>query len=117
MYRSGLDGLTEQLRALEAQKLRLESDLAGMKRIRFPQRVARATVALLVLSGVAFVSSFLGYRHAVIEIEKAAFQDALVLRLRADRCNERLREALASGTRSVPEEVRLFLSGPVQAPP
>lgn len=96
MYRSSLDGLTEQVRALEAEKRRLEADLVGMTRIRLPQRALRVAIALLLLGGSAAVGGVLGYRHAVVSLEAASQRDAQAALWRIQRCNARLSEVLES---------------------
>ena len=96
MYRSSLDGLTEQIRSLEEQKRRLEANLVGMTRIRGPRRALRLAIALLVLSGACLLGSGLGYRHAVIQLQEASQEDARTARWRIEECRTRLREALVS---------------------
>jgi hypothetical protein len=94
MYRNSLDGLAEQVRALEEQKHLLEADLTGLRHMRWPQRALRVGflgVALLVAAGVG---SILGYRHAVFDLAEASQADARTAARRIDLCNERLREVL-----------------------
>jgi hypothetical protein len=96
MYRSNFDGLTEQIRALEEQKRRLETDLVGMTRIRWPQRALRVAIALLVLLGAGVLGSALGYRHAVVELRRASQEDARTALYRIEQCHGRLRQVLTS---------------------
>jgi hypothetical protein len=63
MYRGSLDGLAEKVRALEEERGRLEVDLAGMRRIRWPQRALRLGVALLALLAATVFGGAIGYRH------------------------------------------------------
>jgi len=95
MYRDNLEGLTEQIRALEEQRLRLEADLVGMKNMKRPQRALRVTLAALVLAAVGFAGGALGYRHAVIQLQEASRDDARTALRRIERCNERLKEVRA----------------------
>jgi len=95
MYRSSLDGLTEQLRSLEEQKRRLEADLAGMKRIRWPQRAVRLAIAALAVTGTALAGGALGFRHAVIQLREVSQQDVRTAVWRSERCQERLTQALS----------------------
>ena len=92
MYRDSLDGLTEQIRSLQEQKVQLEVDLVGMKSMRWPQRALRAFVALLVLAGASAAGGVLGYRHAVIQLREASQQDARTALSRIERCNARTKE-------------------------
>jgi hypothetical protein len=95
MYRSSLDGLSEQIRFLEEQKRRLEADLVGLKRMRWPQRAFRISIAALVFSGTGSVGWVLGYRHAAIQVREAAERDAWAYLERIDQCDEQRRELLA----------------------
>jgi hypothetical protein len=96
MYRSNFDGLTEQIRALEEQKRRLEADLVGMTRIRWPQRALRVVIALLVFVGAGVLGSALGYRHAVVELQRASQDDARTALHRIEQCHDRLRQVITS---------------------
>jgi hypothetical protein len=94
MYRSSLDGLTEQIRSLEEQKRRLEADLVGMTRIRGPRRALRVAIAVLALAGAGLIGSVLGYRHAAIQLQEAWLEDVHTARWRVEQCHDRLRDAL-----------------------
>jgi len=99
MYRSSVDGLTERVRALEEEKQHLEADLAGMKRIRWPQRAARLALLAAIVGGAAAAGGVLGYRRALIELADAsrrnvenAWRGASAWRRTAELCDARLRE-------------------------
>jgi hypothetical protein len=102
MYRDGLVGLAERVRALEEERNRLERDLACARRIRLPQRAFRAAVALVVLVGAVASGAALGYGGAMHELQGASRADARFAMLRIARCHERLAKALAP---SVVDEV------------
>jgi hypothetical protein len=105
MYRSSLDGLSEQIRFLEEQKRRLEADLLGLKRMQWPQRAFRISIAALVLSGAGSGGWLLGYRHAAIQVQDVAERDAWAYLGRIERCDEQLREVLALMRDRAPKEL------------
>jgi hypothetical protein len=94
MYRSSLEGLTEQIRTLEEQKRHLEADIVGLGRMRRPQRLLGVAIAALLLLGAGWCGRALGYRQAVVQLGEASRQDARTALRRIELCNERLREVV-----------------------
>jgi hypothetical protein len=75
MYRENLEGLTEQICALEVERAKLEEDLARMRRITWPQKLGRGIVAAAVAAVIAGLAVMFGYGHGVRAADDARAAD------------------------------------------
>jgi hypothetical protein len=115
MYRSSVDGLAEQVRALEEQKSRLEAELANVRSILWPTRALRAAVALVLLTISAVLGGVMTYRHTLLTFQAThAAEERAALR-RIAMCNERLAAALQST--SEPEAGNVSAADQAALPP
>ena len=104
MYRSSVEGLTEQVRALEEQKQKLEAELSTVRRILWPRRLLRYGLGLLLLVMSGVLGGVITCRRSLGALEEArAMEERAALR-RIALCNERLAAALRSPRDPKPDD-------------
>jgi hypothetical protein len=94
MYRSSVDGLTEQVHSLEEQKRHLEAELATARRIVRPRRAWAMALASLGLFAVGFVFGSVRAREPLEALRQTCAAEQQAASQRAQMCNDRLESCL-----------------------